>query len=1218
MSTNNKNIISIPGLFLGIMLCILFAACGGGGGGDGTGTPGTPRTPSTNMELSFERMIDSQNYGQNLEITPVTLPAATGGNGALTYSIDSMLPDGLTFDPTTRRLSGTPSGRGFDEETNSVTVTYTATDADGETETLMFRITVEITDPIPGFGSQMMDDLTYIEGETIEALTLPEATGGDSPLSYSLAPLPDGLMFNSVTRELSGTPTSAGASINVTYTATDDDGDTDVLTFSITVAEDTMPDFDLEMIDAQNYINGITITPETLPAATDGNGALTYSIDPQGLFGLTFDPATRRLSGTPTSAGGPTTVTYTATDEDGDIATLIFDITVAQDTRPGFSGMIDDKRYTVSRPIPTEALPEATGGNGNKTYSITPASPLGLMFDPSTRELSGTPMNIGGPTRVTYTATDEDGDTVTLTFTITVEANLRPTFGSEMIDDQNYINGVTITSETLPAATGGNGALTYSIDPQGLFGLTFNPSTRELSGTPTPPGGPTTVTYTATDADGDRISLMFSITVEADDQPSFGLSRIDNQEYTVGTAIRTITLPAATGGNGDLTYSLNPASPSGLDFNADTRVLSGTPDTNGITEVTYTATDEDGDPVSLMFTIDVALGARPSFGSTTIPNQEYHEEQAIVVWFLPTATGGDGSLTYSLAPTDDPEGSLPEGLRFNSNTLRFDGTPADTETDRNMNVHTDVTYTATDTDGDTATLTFRITLTDRQRWPNFDHIGNRLDDLRFVQGAAIEPVTFPEAQNGNPPIRYSLSPRPGGLVFDQNTRVLSGTPAFIGTTAVRYQGSDTGGEHYRLTFNIVIEADENPSFSTDTVDGQFYREGTEIAPLLFPAATGGNAPLTYYFVQTLPAGLEFNSETRMLTGTPEEAFPLTTLTYRVRDLDGDVDTATFMLQIIAEGVPSFAGQTIGDQTYIEGINRGTVTLPEADGGDAPLTYSIAPDPLPAGFTELDFDPSTRELSGAPTAVGSTVVTYRVEDADGEFDERTFTVTYRMPQNKNICSRTQLIRDRILSVIGGGATCESVSELQLARVTRLNMERRGVTSLQSGDFDDLINLRRLDFAKWVAGEGPGHIQEDDVAGLTSLPEDVFEGLSSLTFLDLGVNDITSLPEGVFRGLSKLETLWISSNELTSLPPDLFDGLSSLENLDFSVNNISSLPEGLFDGLSNLDELWMSDNNISSLSDDLFDGLSALTRLVLTGNGISTRPAICNVDGVRCDL
>ena len=97
-------------------------------------------------------------------------------------------------------------------------------------------------------------------------------------------------------------------------------------------------------------------------------------------------------------------------------------------------------------------------------------------------------------------------------------------------------------------------------------------------------------------------------TGEVDRFPTFRAATTpDNRTYTVGTAIDTLTLPEATGGNGTLTYSLSPAVP-GLAYDASTRQVTGTPSTAGTYAMTYTVTDEDGDTDTLGFTIAISAG----------------------------------------------------------------------------------------------------------------------------------------------------------------------------------------------------------------------------------------------------------------------------------------------------------------------------------------------------------------------------------------------------------------------------------------------------------------------------------------------------------------------------------------------------------------------------------------------------------------------------------
>ena len=87
-----------------------------------------------------------------------------------------------------------------------------------------------------------------------------------------------------------------------------------------------------------------------------------------------------------------------------------------------------------------------------------------------------------------------------------------PSFGTAGVADQNYVTGAAIDALTLPAAGGGNGALTYSLTPD-VLGLSFDAATLRLTGTPTS-AGTYNMTYMVEDADGDTDTHNFTITVE--------------------------------------------------------------------------------------------------------------------------------------------------------------------------------------------------------------------------------------------------------------------------------------------------------------------------------------------------------------------------------------------------------------------------------------------------------------------------------------------------------------------------------------------------------------------------------------------------------------------------------------------------------------------------------------------------------------------------------
>ena len=296
-----------------------------------------------------------------------------------------------------------------------------------------------------------------------------------------------------------------------------------------------------------------------------------------------------------------------------------------------------------------------------------------------------------------------------------------PSFKGSTVTAQRYRTGTAINI-TLPQATGGDEALTYALTPALPSGLTFDATTRELSGTPGEIMDETEYTLTATDTDGDATTLTFTLAVAADRLPSFSDStRVAAQRHEQGTVIAPLTLPTATGGDEALTYALTPALPSGLTFDAKTRVLSGTPqEALDATEYTLTATDADGDATTLTFTLAVIADRLPAFGDGTRVAAQRYFIGGNVRMTLPEATGGDGTLVYILLPI------LPKGLRFDSATHTISGTPSKVMTE------TEYTLSAFDADGDFASLTFTLEVQQPTADFNGDGQVNFADFIAFI------------------------------------------------------------------------------------------------------------------------------------------------------------------------------------------------------------------------------------------------------------------------------------------------------------------------------------------------------------------------------------------------------------------------------------------------------------------------------------------------------
>ncbi len=312
-----------------------------------TDSESQPASTSTGLAISVagtlaQLTITTASLPAGTQNSPyVTALAATGGVTPYTWSIATgVLPSGLGLNPSTGVISGTPNGGGV----SSFTVKVTDSESQSVSATQPLSITISSAVPLSIATTSLPG------GTTGSAYSAPlAAIGGVYPYSWSISSgnLPTGLLLNSTTGSISGTPLVAGTS-NFTVQVTDGEIPPVSTTASlgITIAQGGGGDPGKLNGNYAFYLNGFSTSGAWTLAGSfiaDGHGNITSGV----LDGnsVTGQPYTVTFSGTysittvglntitlQASGRGPMTLAFVL-DSTGNGRIIEFDDTTGQGSR---------------------------------------------------------------------------------------------------------------------------------------------------------------------------------------------------------------------------------------------------------------------------------------------------------------------------------------------------------------------------------------------------------------------------------------------------------------------------------------------------------------------------------------------------------------------------------------------------------------------------------------------------------------------------------------------------------------------------------------------------------------------------------------------------------------------------------------------------------------------------------------------------------------------
>ena len=380
-----------------------------------------------------------------------------------------------------------------------------------------------------------------------------------------------------------------------------------------------------------------------------------------------------------------------------------------------------------------------------------------------------------------------------------------------------------------------------------------------------------------------------------------------------------------------------------------------------------------------------------------------------------------------------------------------------------------------------------------------------------------------------------------------------------------------------FTLTLELERTDNTDLSTAspaTVKVKLA-EGAPSAMSVSLSVTGGTLSTT---TATIAKG-STESSAITVTQTGSNATTVSLGTAPSLSYNGIQTAVGDSLVLFGDASTLIAVGTIPAQTFTAGGTATTVNVSNyfsAPNGNT-LTYTTTSSATSAATVSV----SGSQVTITPVAAGSATITVTANDGTSTATQ-TISVTV-LATDAPLSERTQQVRDAIVAAVPDVDSAADVTAAHLAKITSLSLSSLEITSLKAGDFDGLTSLTTL------------NLGSNSISDISTLA-----GLTSLTTLNLSANSISDI--SALSKLTSLTTLNLSANSISDI--SALSKLTSLTTLNLgsnSVSNISTLSK-----LTSLTELNLGSNSASDIS--ALSGLTSLTELNLLGNSISDISAL----------
>ena len=756
--------------------------------------------------------------------------------------------------------------------TGSDTLTYTVSDEAGNTVTSSFAITV---DPGPSAApASVIEPHSWIFsiGPQILALVTP-GEPGDSETISAVSALRGAISlgaYSTVTYQvpLSGTDT-------ISYTVTDQLGDS--FTGVYTVLIDPGPTFAAASIklrpglatDLTAQINGL-ITPgvagdiDTITAVSALHGAIALGANGT----ITYTPP----------ATGTDTLTYSVKDQRGDTATGSETVTADPGPKLGSGSTKVGYNRTVSLASQIGAL--ITPGLTGDTETITALSALhGRVTLGAGNAISYTAPASGTDT-ITYTVTDQLGETATGTYGITVDTGPKAAAGGVVLaHNWTYALGSQILALITPGLAGDTETVTAASALHGPVTVGAWSAITYVA----PTSGTDTLTYTVTDQLGETVTSTLGITIDPGPKLTAGSAKLRPGSVTNLTGqVAGLITPGLTGD----TETITAISALHGTVTLIGGVITYTAPASGTDTLTYSVKDQLGDTATGSDTISIDPGPKLTAGGTLVrAGSTVSLTSQISAEIKPGLSGDTETITAISAQL----GSVTLGA---GNAITYTAPASGTDT---------LTYTVTDQLGATATSTYTVAAdTGPKAVPGTIYVAHA---YTYAIGPKILALITPGLAGDSEQITTASAAR-GTLTLGAWSAVTYMGPA-SGTDTITYTVTDQLGDTVTSTLGVIV--DPGPTVAPGAVKlrpGATANLTGQIGGLITPGAPGD--------VETVTAVSATRGTVSLSGGMITYTAPTSgtaTITVTVADAYGDSTTGTDTVTI-DPGPKTSAGNAI--------------------------------------------------------------------------------------------------------------------------------------------------------------------------------------------------------------------------------------------------------------------------------------------------------------------